>query len=188
MRFDDLARMYASWFRQLGPDDGLDEWIDKVERPEIVADTMRIALEKLDKHHRGLSRQGEKYIAAPRLGEVLAYYWQQVDEDRKAAYQPPSFKCHVCGGTGWGWGVKSSKGNWIGRKNPEARPGEGVYISLIPCTCMAQREQRYSNERRHREARYIVTPCNGALCDVRELRGECERLTREAERNLEAVA
>lgn len=137
MQWGEFAHQFASRFRPLGSDDGVPEWIREIEKPEIEAGVMRVALARIDADHRDRAGKTGYTVASPRLGEVLAVYREVEAEEDARPYQFPDYKCAHCEGYGWCWTVKHSTGFYAdpGRLTPRG-PGHW-YLQLVPCHCPA---------------------------------------------------
>lgn len=186
MRFHIFNALFASRFRSLNETDGMPEWKAEIERDNVDADIMREAINALYDKHQRLSSGGEKYLAAPRLPEVMGTY-RQIEASKKV-YVPPSYTCPRCGNSGWAMGLKTMDGYWIDPMHPK-RVGRTLYHSLIACKCELGRVATITAELpkgapqavRDGLARYCCLPMGIVGQDdqrdmtyLRELQAECE--------------
>ena len=180
MIWSKLQEMYSARWRPLTEADGWAEWAN--ETADLDESIMLMALDEIVAHRKRLSDDGARDTYPPRLPEVLSTYWRV--KAKHEPYVPPTIKCRVCDGTGWGWGIKTSRGYYIIPGRPEARPGEAFYITLIPCTCKSRPDEGYSSNMRRRLAKYIIRPQTAPLSELRRLQSECEQFTIDAEKSL----
>jgi len=158
MNFEAFSKQYAARFRPLGDADGLTEWIRDIDKPEIEAETMRMALNQIEDHHHRLSDDGVRTIAAPRLGEVMIAYRRVAEVRNTPGQATPGRKrslplCGVCD-SGHMWILLDMENiECVDPRAPSPTRGRTVIIRTL-CTCQVDRMGRpgelpawYTNKR-----------------------------------------